>query len=215
MTLPCEQVIARAAAFIDRELDETTAAAVAEHVGKCPNCAQEVQQQRQMKLLVQQHARRVTAPASLRARLQQALADYPARYGFGEQLRQLFRWQPVPALATLAVLLLLPGLLVYFTMRAPSAAEAGRFQAIDASLEGEIICIDCVMLDELQLAHGHDASHRFGLRTAEGRILTIVAFEKGNELMQQAAVWHKHRVLVHGRLLPERACVQVRDFSML
>ncbi len=215
MTLDCAQVTARAAAFIDRELDEATAAAVAEHVEKCPNCVQEVQQQRQMKLLVQQHARRVTAPASLRVRLQQALVDYPARYGFVEQVRQLFRWQPVPALATLAVLLVLPGLLVYFAMRAPGSAAAGRFHAIEASVEGEIICIDCIVLDELQLAHGHDASHRFGLRTTEGRILTILAFEKGNELMQQAALMDKHRVLVHGRLLPERSCVQVRDFSML
>ncbi len=211
MTMPCEQVIAKAAAFIDRELDETTAAAVAEHIGKCANCAQEVQQQRQMKLLVQQHARRVTAPASLRARLQQALADYPARYGFGEQLRQLFRWQPVPALATVALLLLLPSLLVYFAMRPPTAAR----HEVETSLEGEIICIDCVMLDELHLAHGHDASHRMGLRLAGGKILTVAAFDKGHEFLQQAALRHHQRVRVHGRLLPNQAYLLVHDFSML
>ncbi|MDZ7268784.1 MAG: zf-HC2 domain-containing protein [candidate division KSB1 bacterium] len=215
MTLQCEQVIAKAAAFIDRELDETTAAAVAEHIAKCPHCAHEVRQQREMKLLVQQHARRLTAPAALRARLQQALADYPTRYSFGGQVRQLFRWQPVPALATLVVLLLLPAVLVYFAMRTPARVDVSRFPAIEASFEGEIICIDCLLLDALQIVHGHDASHRCGLRTAEGGIVTLIAHDKGNELMQQAATRHNQRVLVHGRLLPKQAYLQVRDFSML
>lgn len=215
MKTRCQEVKARAAAFVDNETDANWASVIAAHVEACPQCAREVDHQRQMKALVQQHTQRVTAPAPLRARIRHALAQGPARFGFWVHVHQIFEWRPLPAIATAAVLMFVPSVLTYYLSRPAPAATHLEFAAAEASLEGEVICIDCFLLDELHLQHGHDTSHRFGLRTADGKILTIAAFEKGGELLQRAATMHKHRVRVQGRLLPEQRYLQVSDFSVL
>lgn len=215
MTPRCQDVKERAAAFIDNETDAKWTSVIAAHVEACPQCARELEQQRQMKALVQQHVQHVNAPATLRARIRHALAESPARFGFGEQLRQMFLWRPLPAVATAALLMFVPSVLTYYFARPAPATTRPEFAAAEASLEGEVICIDCFLLDELHLQHGHDTSHRFGLRTTDGRILTIAAFDKGGELLQRAANMHKHRVRVQGRLLPEQHYLQVNDFSVL
>lgn len=212
----CQDVLERAAAFVDNETDARWNAGIAAHLAACPQCAREIEQQRQMKALVRQHTQRVAAPAPLRARIRHALAQGPARFGFWEHVHQIFWWRPLPAIATAAVLMFVPSVLTYYFSRpAPAAVTRLEFAAAEASLEGEVICIDCFLLDELHLQHGHDTSHRYGLRTADGKILTIAAFEKGGELLQRAAHMHKHRVRVHGRLLPEQRYLQVNDFSIL
>ncbi|NUM74785.1 zf-HC2 domain-containing protein [candidate division KSB1 bacterium] len=211
----CQDVLDRAAAFVDNETDARWNAVIAAHVEACPQCARELDQQRQMKALVRQHTQRMAAPALLRARIRHALAQEPARFGSWEQLRQIFLWRPLPAIAIAAVLMFVPSVLTYYFSRPAPAVTRLEFAAAEASLEGEVICIDCFLLDELHLQHGHDASHRFGLRTADGKILTIAAFDKGGELLQRAANIHKHRVRVHGRLLPEQRYLQVNDFSIL
>lgn len=211
----CQDILDRAAAFVDNETDARWNAGIAAHLAACPQCAREIEQQRQMKALVRQHTQRMAAPALLRARIRHALAEAPARFDFWEQLRQIFSWRPLSAIATAAVLMFVPSVLTYYLSRSAPAATRLEFTAAEASLEGEVICIDCFLLDELHLQHGHDASHRFGLRTADGKILTIAAFDKGGELLQRAANMHKHRVRVQGRLLPEQRYLQVKDFSVL
>lgn len=215
MKARCQEVQERAAAFIDNEADARWASAIAAHLKICPQCARDVDQQRQMKTLVHQHAQRLNAPAPLRAKIRHLLAASPARYGFWEEIRHIFSWRPLPALATAAMLMLLPSVLTYYFSRPAPAAPHAELVTAEASVEGEVICIDCFLLDELHLKHGHDTSHRFGLHTTDGRILSIMAFEKGSELLLRAADTHRLRVRVHGRMMAEQRFFQVKEFSVL
>jgi len=211
MTSTCQQVQQQIAGYVDHELEPAQLQTVSGHLQACPGCAEAANAQKKIKNLVREKAAALTTPAPLRAAIRRSLARENSGFSFWAQVQQLFTLQPLPALAAVAALIFFSGLLTYFAFF-PSAPLAGGNPAFVAgSLEGEIICIDCDLLDSLKTAHGHDAAHRVGVRCLDGRLWSILRSEKSETLASQI---HR-RVRVVGNLFEKMHYVEIREFSFI
>ncbi len=210
MTSPCKQIQEQLAGYVDRELEPAQANTVSRHLQDCPGCAEEADAQQKIKNLVRAKSASVAAPAPLRAEIRR-LYQENSGFGFRTQLRQLFALQPAPTLATAAAVIFLSGLLTYFIFSRPSPPAGRDAQFITGSIEGEIICIDCNLLDLLKTRYVHDAAHRVGVRCQDGRLWSILRSEKSQELFGQI-----HRqVRIVGNLFENMRYVEISAFSFI
>jgi anti-sigma factor (TIGR02949 family) len=119
----CSDVDVLVTPFVDGEVDPAERTAVAEHLGNCPPCRQQVGAERTARQLVREHAASLTtaAPAGLRTRCQAACH---VRTAWARAWRR-------GALALVATLVLVLGwTLVYSTVINPTAATVAQL-AID------------------------------------------------------------------------------------
>lgn len=211
MTSTCQQVQLQIAGFVDRELDPAQAQSVSRHLQDCPGCAAAANDQQSIKSLVREKSPAFAAPSHLRAAIRHRLEREPAVFKFWANVRQLFELQPLPAIATVVALMFLSSLATYFTYsrRASPAGEGATFVA--GRLEGEVVCIDCDLLDLLKTAYVHDATHRVGLRCPDGRLWSILRSEKSEALSSQM---HR-RVRVVGNLSEKTHYLEIREFSLI
>jgi mycothiol system anti-sigma-R factor len=210
MSSACKQFQEQIAGYIDRELELSQANTISQHLQNCSGCAEEAGAQQTMKELVMQHAPSVVSPTHLRAEIRRGLDREMVGFSFHRQLQQLFLRQPLPAFATVVMLMLLSGLATYFVFP-KSQPEVSDTQFVAGNLEGEIICVDCDLLDLVKAAYVHDATHRLGLRCQDGHIWSILRSEKSTELSNNI---HR-RVRIVGQLFERMQYVEVREFSFI
>jgi len=211
MTSPCKQIQEQLAGYVDRELEPAQVNTVSRHLQDCPGCAEEAGAQQKIKNLVRAKSAPIAAPAHLRAQILRRLNQKNPGFGFWMQLRQLFALQPAPALATAVGLIFLSSLLTYFIFPRPFPPVGRDAQFIAGSIEGEIICIDCNLLDLLKTGYVHDAAHRLGVRCQDGRLWSILRSEKSQELSGQI---HRH-VRIVGSLFTNLQYVEISEFSFI
>jgi len=211
MTSPCKQIQEQLAGYVDRELEPAEAKTVSRHLQDCAGCAEEADAQEKIKNLVRAKSAPVAAPAHLRAEIRRHLDQENSAFSFWRQLRQLFVLQPVAALATVVALIFLSGLLTYFVFLKTSPLAGGDAPFTTGSIEGEIICIDCDLLDLVKAAYVHDAAHRVGVRCKDGQLWSILRSEKSQELSSQM-----HRqVRIVGNLFENAQYVKISEFSVI
>jgi len=215
MPSSCQNIQEQIAGYVDQEFDQAQATTISRHLHGCPNCAEEANLQRRVKTKVQQLAKPIAAPAHLRAGIRRSLArEQSMHWGFLSQLRQLFQAQPLPAFASLVALVISSGLLTYYGLRTPADLKTASAAFVEGAIEGEFICVDCDFLDRTGTAYNHDATHRIGLRSANGEVWSILQSEKGRELMQDLGRFHQH-FRVRGRLFKNDHYVEVQEFFLI
>jgi len=211
MTSPCKQIQEQLAGYVDRELEPAQTNTVSRHLQDCSGCAEEAEAQQKIKNLVRTKSAPVAAPAHLRAQILRRLNQKNPGFGFWMQLRQLFALQPAPTLATAVALIFLSGLLTYFTFSKPDQPAASDAPFIAGSIEGEIICIDCNLLDLVKAAYVHDAAHRVGVRCKDGHIWSILRSDRGHDLSKN----FRRQVRIVGNLFEGMQYVEVKEFSLI
>ncbi|MCG3120178.1 MAG: hypothetical protein ALAOOOJD_02803 [bacterium] len=215
MPSTCKEIQEQFAGYVDQELEPAQASRIAQHLQNCPGCTAEVNAQQSLKTLVHERARHAPAPIHLRAAIRRQLAQETAGAGFWAQLQQLWQRRPLPALATAVVLMLLSATLTYFVFQNP-ARPAGPSGAafIAGYIEGEVVCIDCDLLDALKQTYTHDETHRVGVRCHDGKVWSILQSPKGRELMHDVNHFHK-QVRVTGNLFQDSHYIEVQQFSVI
>jgi mycothiol system anti-sigma-R factor len=213
MSQACKEIQEQIAGYIDQEIEPGRASTISQHLDKCPGCAQEASAQSEVKTLVREHAKHVPTPVHVRAEIRRSLERESSRFGFLSQLQYLFQRQPIPAIAAAAVLMFLSGLATRYFF--PSQATRGSStQFVDGSLEGEIICIDCILMDAAGTQYTHDAIHRVGLRCKDGKLWSILPSDKGRELARDPSRFRRQVRLV-GHLFQSMQYIEVKEFSLI
>ncbi|MDZ7359439.1 MAG: zf-HC2 domain-containing protein [candidate division KSB1 bacterium] len=211
MSSPCKQVQEQIAGYVDRELAPSQVHMVSRHLQDCAGCAEEADAQQKMKDLVRDNAKSIPTPARVRAEIRRRLDQQNFGFGFWEQIRQLFLLQPAPAIATVLVLMLLSGLTASFVLSTQSQRASSYGQFVAGSIEGEIICVDCDLLEIVKTPYIHDATHRVGVRCPDGHVWSLLRSEKSQVL---SANMHR-RVRIVGRLFKQMQYIEVEEFSLI
>jgi mycothiol system anti-sigma-R factor len=211
MTSPCKQIQEQIAGYVDRELDTPQVNVVSRHLQDCPGCAEEANAQQKMKDLVRDNARSIPAPARVRAEIRRRLDQEIFGFGFWEQIRRLFLLQPAPAIATAIVMMMASGLTTYFVFQKQVQRASSYEQFFAGSIEGEIICVDCDLLDIVKTPYTHDAAHRVGVRCPDGHVWSLLRSEKSQALSANM----RRRVRIVGRLFEQMQYVEVEEFSLI
>lgn len=214
MSSACKEIQDQLAGYVDQEIEPARASTITQHLGKCPGCAQEANAQSEVKTLVREHVKQVPAPAHVRAEIRRTLERESSRFGFLSQLRTLFQRQPFPAVATTIVLIALSGFAAHFFFPSQTRLGSNDVQFVDGSLEGEIICVDCTLLDMTDTRYTHDAIHRLGLRCKDGRLWSILPSDLGRELARNPSRFRRQVRLV-GHLFQSVRYIEVKEFSLI
>jgi len=210
----CEKVKDRLAAFVDEQLDLVEVDSIVTHLETCPECAANVEAQRTIKNILHRRARPHPAPPALRARIRRSLSAYPAEFGFWPLVKRLFEFQPRPAFAAIAAVILLSVSLTYLgTTSISRFSNPASFQA-NSHLTGELVCADCLVLRATHTQSHHDTFHRIALRTGDGRVWTIVHTEKYEEL-RQGMRNAPQQIEIEGYVFPQMRFIQVTDFKLI
>lgn len=214
MSEDCKEIQEQIAGYIDQEIEPRQTEIVSRHLHQCPACAGEAALQKHVKKEVTDHTKKVIAPPYLRAQIRRTLDRYGSGVGFWAELRQLFRWQPIPAFAAVFALLLLPALITFYMARGQVSGKLSQPAMVTGSLDGEIICVDCTLLQLISAPFTHDSTHRIGLRCKDGKIWNILRSQKGQELIQATATFPR-RVRVEGHLFPDNYYIEVKAFNLI
>lgn len=211
MTSTCQQVQQQIAGYVDRELEPAQSQTVSRHLQDCPGCAEAAHTQQKIKNLVREKSAALATPAHLRSTIRRNLTRENFGFSFWAHVQQLFTLQPLPALATVAGLVFLSGLLTYFVFSPSAHLAGGNTTFVAGTLEGEIVCIDCDLLNSLKTKNVHDAAHRVGVRCPDGRLWSVLRSEQSAALASQM---HR-RVHVVGNLFEKMRYVEIREFSII
>lgn len=214
MSSICQEVQQQAAGYVDHELEPAQTSRIAQHLQDCPGCTEEVNVQKNMKTLVHERVRSAPAPIHLRTAIRRQLEQETAGAGFGALLQQLWQQRPLPALAAAVVLMLLSASLTYFFVQNPARRTDRSATFVAGYIEGEVVCIDCDLLDALKQTYTHDETHRVGVRCHDGKVWSILQSPKGRELMHDVNHFHK-QVRVTGTLFQDSHYIEVQQFSLI
>lgn len=214
MSEACKEIQDQIAGYVDQEIAPDRVNTISQHLNKCPGCAQEANVQSEVKALVREHAKHVPAPVHVRAEIRRTIERESAPFGFLNQLRYLFQRQPLPAVATTVVLMLLSGLATHYVFQGQGNLRRSEVQFVDGSLEGQVICVDCTLMDATKAQYTHDAMHRLGLRCKDGKLWSILPSDKSRELAQDPSRFHRQVRLV-GHLFQTMRYIEVKDFSLI
>jgi len=108
--------------YLDGETTPNESSLIQQHISQCAACASNIAESARLKRSVRIHAERYQPSSDFRQRMAAQLTAAPARSGF--------RWMP-PALATLAVMLLVLAFPVIRSLRNPGTSNAELAEAID------------------------------------------------------------------------------------
>jgi mycothiol system anti-sigma-R factor len=214
MSQACKKIQDQLAGYVDQEIEPARASTITQHLGKCPGCAQEASVQSEVKSLVREHAQVVPAPAHVRAEIRRTLERESARFGFLSQLRMLFQRQPLPVVATTIILMMLSGFATHLFFPRQTVLGGNEVRFVGGSLEGEIICVDCTLMDVTDTPYTHDAIHRLGLRCKDGKLWSILPSEQGRELARDPGRFRRQVRLV-GNLFENVRYIEVKEFSLI
>ncbi|MDZ7292648.1 MAG: zf-HC2 domain-containing protein [candidate division KSB1 bacterium] len=214
MSKICKKIQDKIAGYIDQEIEPSQAGKISRHLEDCPGCAQEVSAQKTVKALVHQYGRHVPASAHLRAAIRHRLENSLIRLGFLNQLRDLFQLNPLPAIASVLGLILFSGLATHYAFQAGLNRVSSDLQYVEGRIEGEIVCIDCLLLELTHAQFTHEATHRIGLRCKDGKVWCILLSEKSRDLFQDPGMLHRY-VQLEGHLFQRTHYIEVKKFSFI
>jgi mycothiol system anti-sigma-R factor len=214
MSSACKEIQDQLAGYVDQEIAPARANTITQHLGKCPGCAQEANVQSEVKTIVREHAKQVPAPAHVRAEIRRTLERESSHLGFLSQLRALFQRQPLPVMATAVILIMLSGFATHFFFPSQTRLGGNDVQFVDGSLDGEIICVDCTLMDMTDTPYTHDAIHRLGLRCKDGKLWSILPSALGRELARDPSRFRRQVRLV-GHLFQNVRYIEVKEFSLI
>jgi mycothiol system anti-sigma-R factor len=214
MSQGCKEIHDQMAGYVDQEIEPARASAISQHLDHCPGCAQEASAQREVKALVHEHVKQVPAPAHVRAVIRRHLERELPRFDFFSQVQALFQWQPLPAVAAVIVLMIFSGLATHYFFSGQTNLRGNAMQFVEGSLEGEIICVDCALMDATETPYTHDGAHRVGVRCNDGKLWSILPSDKGRELAQDPSRFHRQVRLV-GHLFQSMQYIEVKQFSLI
>lgn len=217
MKSKCQEVRDLLSGFVDEEISPAIIHEIATHLENCRGCSDEEKAQRAVKILLRTRAPHPVAPEHLRARILHNLRTQPARLSFWSLLRRLFEFQPLPAIAAVVLLIALTAGIAFWGSRAmlekPDDSDPLTL-IMNSQMEGEIVCIDCTLLDVTKTPYAHDRTHRLGLQCDDGYFWNILQTAKGGELSEVQNLWHR-RVRVKGHIFHEQHIVEVTDFAII
>ncbi len=176
--------------------------------------------EKRMKEVIKNQLGAVRAPSHLRTRVRRQIARTGYRPGFFELVQGLFDYRPLAtsiAFAVIAVLILTPTYRMIVEGHGfVTKPQASQPTVRTASLEGEIICLDCdVFNPHLRTAEGHNPIvHRPGLKGDDGAIWTILGSGKGLT-PQYAQTLLRKRATLHGLIFDNPRYIQVDSFELL
>src|SRR5574341_687128 len=214
MSEACKEIQDQIAGYIDQEIEPGRASSISQHLNRCPGCAQQADTQKEVKELVREHAQHVAAPSHLRAEVRRRLDREPFRFGFWGAWRYLFQQKPLAAIAATMALIVLSSFATYYAVQSRMNQNGDNTSFVDGNLEGEIICVDCTLMDITQAKYTHDAAHRFGLRCKNGGIWSILPSAKGRELLQNPNCFQR-QVRIVGYLFQNTHYIEVKQFTLI
>jgi anti-sigma factor (TIGR02949 family) len=213
----CQEIRDSLSGFVDDEIPSETARKIAAHLSDCPACNGVEQTQRGIKGLLRNRLPMQAAPHHLRARVMNALRTQPASWSFRSLLQRLFEFQPVPAFASVALLLALTaGISTWMgktTARQPAKREALAL-VTNGQIEGVFTCVDCELLDISKTPYTHDQNHRLAVKCDDGIFWNILQTTKGSEMSSLGGLMRR-RVRIKGHLFPVQHLVDVTDYSVI
>jgi mycothiol system anti-sigma-R factor len=213
----CTEIGEKLAGLVDGEIDADAAVEINAHLERCPGCSDKEKTQRAIKAILANPAVRQSAPAEVRTRIARSIGHLPERLTFKALVKRLFEFQPLPAFASIALLLVVSSLVAFWGARKmpgqPSQTDPLAI-VMNSQMEGEVVCVDCDLLSISKTPFVHDATHRLGLRCNAGHYWSILQTGKGSELSSVAHLMHR-RILVKGNIFPTQHLVEVTDYSVI
>jgi anti-sigma factor (TIGR02949 family) len=214
----CEEIGEKLAGFVDGEIAADAADEIAAHVSHCSNCGDREKTQRAVKAVLSNPAVRQSTPHDVRARIMRSIERLPENMTFGSLVKRLFEFQPLPAFASLIFLVALPLTIVLLwggqKEHLQPSPEEPLALVMNGQMEGEVVCIDCELLNISKTPYVHDERHRLGLRCTDGHYWNILQTDKGSELSSVGHLMHR-RILVRGHIFPTQHLVEVTDYSVI
>ncbi len=217
MKSTCEEISERLSGFIDGEIGAVAIQDITAHLAQCSDCSDKAKTQRAVKSTLANPALRLATPHDVRVRLIRAIEHQPERFSFGALVQRLFEFQPVPAFASIVVVAGLSAILAFWggkTIFTNITAEEPLALLMNTQLEGEVVCIDCELLDISKTTYVHDEHHRLGLRCNDGHYWNILQTAKGSEFSSVGHLMHR-RIIVKGHIFPEQHLVDIKEYSVI
>ncbi len=213
----CQEIREKFSGFIDNEIEPEAHRLIASHLEHCADCQAQANAQRGVKDLLASRLPMQAAPHHLRARVMNALRTQPESWSFRSLLQRLFEFQPMPAFASVALLIALTAGLALLAGK-PTINQPEKRQALalvtNSQIEGVFTCVDCELLDISKTPYTHDQRHRLGVKCDDGIFWSILQTDKGSELSSLDGLMRR-RIRVKGHLFPEQHLVDVTDYSVI
>ncbi|MDQ7064117.1 MAG: zf-HC2 domain-containing protein [candidate division KSB1 bacterium] len=216
----CQELEPLLTAYVDGELVEKEIVEVEEHLQICRTCREQIDLQSSMKKLLRERYRTENTPLHVRARIRRMLFGSRPVPGFMEMLAEAFalhRFKGAFALVTLLFFVGYPYLsAVVRTGGRISGFALGRdhVELKPVEVEGEVLCVDCELLEKAHLTHTHEADHRMGIKTPDGKIWNIIPAGEGKNLLHNDKLMHK-KLRVRGYAYPGGVYLNVERFQKI
>jgi len=217
MKSTCEEISDKLSGFVDGEIGAAALEDIAAHLERCPDCRDKENTQRAVKAVLSNPELRQAPPHDVRARIMRAVERQPEGFSFGALVQRLFEFQPLPAFASVVVVIGLSAILAFWggkTMFTNNTAEEPLALLMNAQMEGEVVCIDCELLNISKTPYVHDDNHRLGLRCKDGHFWNILQTSKGSELSSVGHLMHR-RIIVKGHIFPTQHLVEVTEYTVI
>jgi len=217
MNSHCEEIREQLSGYVDEETAPEIRRQIATHLEQCPACNDQEKIQRAVKGLLLQRPPHEPVPHHLQARVLYQLRTSAARPPFTALLRRLIEYRPVATFAMAGAALMLVATLTWWGGgMAARHEDHDRPLALQANsqMEGEMVCIDCELLNVSKTPYVHDARHRLGLRCKNGFYWNILQAGKGPELCALRDALHR-QVLVKGHIFAAQHQIEVTDFTVI
>ncbi len=216
----CQELEPLLTAYVDGELLGQENKTVEEHLKQCRHCQKQIEQQSALKKLLRERYRMETTPAHVRARIRRWLSSNQPVPGFLELLGEAFTLHRFKGALALMTLLFFIGYPYLRGVVHPSEQVEGfalgpdQVELKPVEVEGEVLCVDCELLDKANLPHAHDADHRMGIKTPAGKIWNIIPSGKGKALLHNDQLIHK-RLRVKGYAYPGGVYLNVERYQKI
>ncbi len=215
---PCSDIEDLLTAYVDQELDENHVKEVQEHLAVCRHCTEKLEAEKRVKSWLKDGYRIEPTPVHLRARIRRLIYEGKKIPGFFELIKEAFTFHKVKgALALLALLFFIT--YPYIRMGLLDHRPAGFYVQKSSKLEpielvGEVLCVDCEILNLTIKDHQHEDDHRLGLKAPDGRIWQFLPVGEGRKLLHDEKLIRK-KIKIEGYTFPDGMYVTVEHFQQI
>ncbi|RMD92861.1 MAG: hypothetical protein D6814_16350 [Calditrichaeota bacterium] len=216
----CKDIEPLLTAYIDAELGSDDVKMVEAHLSQCVECAEKLEKERGIKRMVHEHYRMEVTPVHLRARIRRTIAEGRAAIpGFFELIAQAFTLHKLKgAFAFVALFLLVTFPYFKGIYSTPdfsqTMAQTEMNKKSPVELVGEVLCVDCEILDQAHIPHHHEPGHRMGIKTANGQIWNFIPDEQGKKLLHNNSLMNQ-KIKIEGFAYPNGNYVDIKSFHKI
>ena len=217
--MSCEEYEKSISALIDGELEGSQLTKVQAHLDGCKSCQATMKATQAVKKLVSEKMHREVAPVHLRARIRRELDKESAKLPLWSKVARIFTYNPVPAFAVAALLLIAVGFGIGRFTVLPSdgsiVVTEGSELGTAITLQGRLVCINCEL-------HGHEGNpvfckehnHVLGVKLADGSIWSILDNKEAEGLRSRYADMNK-TFSIEGVAFPGAKYIELRKFKLI